>query len=169
MKYKVGDEVFVKGKILEIDKTNPHYQLNVDIPEFGEFWSPCKLVYQIDKTYEQGLADAWELAKKIMLATDDGGISLNDITEIFGSAYCALRDFTYEEALAKIEAYESENEIKVGDVVKVDGLHCVVTAVYKDSADVLFKDGSCENSDKTHIENTGKHLEVDDLLRQIGE
>lgn len=130
-------------------------------------------IIPMDKTYSDGLNDAWELAKKVILATDDGGISLNDITEIFGSAYCALRDFTYEEALAKIEAYEKEKEIEVGDVVKFEGLHeekyGVVSVRRCGTVNGIRADGTPFSWNKNDCTKTGKHIDIESLLKEIGE
>lgn len=168
--FKVGDEVSLTMKMVEIGSTyviaetknGAHIYLDRNVFENNA---------EEPKTYTQGLADAWELARKIVLDKDRGGFSCSELESIFDTVYPSdiLEKLSYEEVLAKIEAYEKEREIKVGDVVKVDELACVVTAVYKDSADVLFKDGTCENSSKIYIEKTGKHIDIEPLLRQIGE
>ena len=167
MSYRVGDKVSIKAEIVSVDEECVRiYTEGYGERNFNLEYAPIE-----QKTYEQGLADAWELAKKVILATDDGGISLNDITEIFGSAYYAMRDFTYEEALAKIEAYEKEKEIKVGDVVEdEEGTKALVIDESTENTCFVFTENGCvENWYKVDLKKTGKKISIGDLLRQIGE
>lgn len=62
--------------------------------------------------YQQGLADAWEAARKI----DD--MSGNERHVCFGIAGAAFK-FTASEAIAKLREYEQQkaDEIKVGDII----------------------------------------------------
>lgn len=74
--------------------------------------------------YEQGTRDAWELARKITGFPSEGGLTLVDMNDIFGTTCSSkiLKENTYEQALAKIEEYgkrktKKEQELKCGDVV----------------------------------------------------
>jgi hypothetical protein len=133
---------------------------------FGEAYFDRSNMDLIGKTYEQGLADAWELAKKL------ANLSSNAYVEIFGAKglYSIVCCFSYEEALAKIEAYEKEKEIKVGDVVTSFDREGVVVNVQGKGLTILHCDGlvsvmiSAEDCKKT-----GKHIDIESLLRQIGE
>ena len=167
MKYKVGDEVLMKAEITKV------YDTGVIIKVGGL----CEAFFaneniEVNKTYEQGLADAWELAKKIGYEPKKGGFSNAELMEIFGTAIIeGIYDrFTVEEALAKIESYEKENEIKVGNEVRCGNVYGVVTYSKNGYASVMWKDGSigdeCECKDLT---KTGKHIDIESLLRQIGE
>ncbi len=75
-----------------------------------------------EEAYNKGLNDAWELAQKLWLPVRHGGINVDIVTKIFECDYFEIpKNFTPQEALAKIEAYEKEQaEIKVGDVVYAD-------------------------------------------------
>lgn len=124
------------------------------------------------KTYEMGLNDAWELAKKIYHAPCDGGLENSEIEEIFGCKFGSVTyKYTAEEALAKIEAYEKEKEIKVGDVVKhtTEMIEGVVTMVTDVDAYITWIDGSCGHRELEYLIKTGKHIDIESLLRQIGE
>ena len=62
-------------------------------------------------TYERGLNDAWECARKMMLSDEDGGIALSDIMKIFGmTQYSAIKRFSASEAIAKIKEYEEKQK-----------------------------------------------------------
>lgn len=82
---------------------------------------------KIDASYQEGLSDAWEAAKKI--ASDDAG--QNHV--IFGQHFANVifNTFTASEAIEKIRQYEQGQEYHVGDefengtekfvVLKMDG------------------------------------------------
>jgi hypothetical protein len=163
--FKVGDEVSVKGEITKVGESG----VVVKAHYFGEAYFDRSNMDLIGKTYEQGLADAWELAKKL------ANLSSNAYVEIFGAKglYSIVCCFSYEEALAKIEAYEKEKEIKVGDVVEIGEhknkgfvvdipLHGSTIAVFHPSGKLVFYM-------RESVKKTGKHIDIESLLRQIGE
>lgn len=123
--------------------------------------------------YDRGMIDAWELAKKI-----SDTLTTSKRAEIFGyvvngiTVMDILRDFTPQEALAKLEAYEKEQaEIKVGDVVfnKDTNEHCVITHIEgKFVVYCLYDDGSCGTSNIKECEKTSKHIDIQSVLEQIG-
>lgn len=122
---------------------------------------------EIPKTYEDGLNDAWELARKIatMLSTSErakifgyvvDGITVTDI----------LRSFTPQEAIAKLKAHEEE--IKVGDVVESDsGIKAVVIEKANHYFMVFTQDSAVGTWNDTCCKKTGKHIEIESLLGQI--
>lgn len=167
--YKVGDEVLVKGSIAEIE--NDEYDacpVAVGFDKGRSEWFGEEELIPVGKTYEQGLADAWELAKKI-----ENRLGSTILEPIFGSSSISviLDNFTAEEALAKIEAYERKQEIKVGDEVKtiLGKTNGIVTRVYSECCYVVWADGVCGEYQKSHLEKTGKHIDIESLLKQIGE
>lgn len=178
--YKVGDEVFVKGNVVEVMDAVP-YPTRV---QFGEgetayVFSNDEVCYadKIVKTYEMGLNDAWELAKKILYGNDEQLIEIfgSCIDKIYFDLTCKreiINCYTPQEALAKIEAYEKEKEIKVNNIVKVKGESGfgIVTAVCSGLAYILWKDGSSGDYELSELESTGRMAEgLDLLLRQIAE
>lgn len=167
--FKVGDEVFVKGSIVEIENDEyDAYPVAVGFDKGRSEWYAEEELIPANKTYEQGSADAWKLAKKLFAEYKD-----SELCEIFGKgwSYPKLMEFTYEEVLAKIEACEKENEIKVGDEVKtiLGKTNGIVTRVYSECCYVVWADGVCGEYQKSHLEKTGKHIDIESLLRQIGE
>lgn len=136
--------------------------------------------------YNKGVNDAWDLVKKIYLAECNGGYSCKKCDEVFGT--CSMRDifnnFTPQEALAKLEAYEREQaDIKVGDVVRFKNTETkvLITAAHDFFAADDFLEGVCLQTDengrkgevhsgicKNDIEKTGKYLDIERMLSEIG-
>lgn len=132
-------------------------------------------VSMLVEKYHEGLNDgrneAWELAQKINCYVDEGGISQAELVEIFDSGdTCKIMCLSYEEAFAKLKAYE-DSKIEVGDVVVAfNETLIVVTSLEGNmiygidaqglvSARLLFGD----------VKKTGKHIDIKSILEQIGE
>ena len=119
--------------------------------------------------YEKGLNDAWELVKKIC------GMTRQDLYEIFKieDAYLAdiLDDNTYQEAIAKIEAYDENKAIKVGDVVFNDreDVKAVIidSAVAKGTWQVYTEDCCVELWKECEFKKIGRTVDIEHLLEQI--
>ena len=129
-----------------------------------------------DTARAEGQDEAWELARKIILPPSKGGMSSDDYIAIFGSciseAY-VMKNYTYAEAAAKVEAWEkAKDEIKVGDVVKHNETEYtgIVTRVseHMNKITIIFKDGSSESYDSSMFHKTGRHIDIDRFLNQIG-
>lgn len=64
-----------------------------------------------DKGYEQGLEDAWEYARKIILDTDCGGLPVAVLFDIFDcNAYGVMHKCSASEAIEKIKTWEQKEE-----------------------------------------------------------
>ena len=98
----------------------------------------------VTTSYEKGLNDAWEAARKIMLSKSNGGLGYEVVLKIFQQAYITgtehfdiLRERSASEAIAKIKEYEEEKqkeqakeeEFKVGDEVIADERRFVVLGI----------------------------------------
>lgn len=122
--------------------------------------------------YNRGLQDAWELAKGLYLG-ENQKYSDNQYEKIFGGlGLCyVINNYTPQEALAKLEAYEKERaEIKVGDVVEDRcGKKVVVTRVSEDKSIVecLGMGGYAHRYDYLSMTKTGKHIDIASLLAEI--
>ena len=174
--YKVGDEVWVKVEITDVSDTDTYpYKIVCCEAEFADSnWVKEDTI--ADKTYEQGLADAWELAKKIYYAPCDGGLEQHEIEEIFGCKFGSVMfRYTAEEALAKIEAYERKSAIILGDEVEHDcnSFRTTFFVTYLNGNQIkgLDKTGNTHyfTMPNQYIKKTGKHIDIEGLLRQIGE
>ena len=182
-KYNVGDKFTIEIKEL-INGSNDKMLYKSDcysiifseeqldkLQKYEEVQIPYSEAY--NKGLEDGRNDAWKLANKIAdtLTTSErarifnyvvGGITVVDI----------LRDFAPQEALAKLEAYEKANEIKVGDVVTVCGEKGIVVGYLCGLEEYeVWMDGygRPQRICKNEIKKTGKHIDIQSVLEQIKE
>lgn len=132
-------------------------------------------------SYNQGLQDAWELAKKIAMEKSNGGFDVYEIVGIFGfnDMDAIFMSYTPQEALAKLKAYEEAQEekrkaeemakIHVGDVVKYDGIQAVVMDIDTVGNVALFTENACIESwiPQCLVKKTSKNIDVESLLGQI--
>lgn len=170
MEFKIGDEVLVKAKVhfvVNQDTELPYEVKGMDNTKDNPrtIWVSEKDIQSIpDMTAEE----AWEIAKKLF-----ADYSNTELDEIFGKGWSfpKLMELTPQQAKAKIEAWESSKEIKVGDVVNVCGDIGVVTSfgTDRDSIHVIYSDGIVNSYRKDKdIKKTGSHIDIDWFLKQIG-
>lgn len=127
-----------------------------------------------DKTYEEGLNDAWELARKITMYTNDDlfGIKYRELKDIFGEEYLSyiFKNNTPSEALAQIKAYEENEDIKVGDEVFFNCVNAIVTQIHRleKRATIMFSDGSAGRYNLCDFEKTGRsYPQITKLLMEV--
>lgn len=99
-----------------------YFKKSVNSCEYKSINEICEEICEIlpEKSYIDGLNDAWECARKIMLNDKDGGIPYDKLKEIFydTSPYSIFKKYKISEAIAMIKAYEGqENEIKQWDEI----------------------------------------------------
>lgn len=176
MKYKAGDEVLIKAEITDVsgyDCSERPYFVAPDCWSIN--WVSEDKIIPIGKTYSEGLNDAWELAKRIVMGVEDGGFDSQEVIDVFGkNRYYSFKDLSPQEALAKIEAYEKEKKIKVGDEVVLDDEEktvFIVTRIRNGFISGFDKDGTTHSYifPNRFIQKTGKHIDIESLLLQIGE
>ena len=118
-----------------------------------------------------GQNEAWELAQKIFRGAYDNGYSPKELMQIFGceiSKHCLVEN-TYPEAAAKVAQWEkAKEEIKVGDVVSREGLYGVVKSVSNDWLNGITASGISFQWLKRKCTKTGRHIDIDGFLKQIG-
>lgn len=121
------------------------------------------------KTYEDGLNDAWEAARKIGSADS---YKWGELEEIFGNGSVGyiLDHLTASEAIDAIEKYESER-IKVGDEVKYRSVVGVVLEHDYDSTSVMKTNGNIiVIYNKQDLKKTGRHFpQIAEVLKQLQE
>ena len=86
------------------------------------------------ESYQRGLDDAWEAAKKLFSSMADSEIEKVFPVEWNNGGFKALMDLKPQEAINKIKAYEeqkADEEVKVGDEVDWSGDRFIVTRIYK--------------------------------------
>lgn len=114
-KYKIGDKV-----VLEItDKVevmgDPWYLLSNATSIYVPYLDKAAetLSTYTEQARAEGQNEAWELARKIILPPSKGGMSSDDYVAIFGNciseAY-VMKNYTYSEAAAKVEAWGKAKE-----------------------------------------------------------
>jgi hypothetical protein len=173
--FNIGDKVYLEGKISRYDASDNTYcvdYFDYHKDTYSTVWVKDDVLHPADDAYNKGLNDAWNLAKKIVLPSHMGGYTMDEFKNIFdkNTYISAMSDFTPQEALAKVKAYEERNEIKVGDVVKFRG-DCIESIVTKVDGYIvyrLFKDGSCNlfHYNKGDLVKTGKHFDsIDEFMR----
>lgn len=177
--YKIGDKLVLEitgdGERMSVTNLNiciPNEELDkldrLDSDYVNEHYGMLQ-----DEAYEQGLECAWEMAKKICVSPENGGIECDDIYKLFEVDTCwkVLAQYTPQEALAKLKAYEEQKGLTRGDEVI-----CIDT----DEKAIFF--GKSEGSEEgwflmkeydvpqrimlNTVKKTGKHI---DCLEQIGE
>jgi len=160
-KYKVGDFVNIRCRLSARAKEN----YLADFPSGGFVWVNESCIQEDSKTYEQGLQDAWELASKCVSIRDKARLEIFNTDNI----YIIVAKHTYQEALAKIEAYEESKAIKVGDVIVADdGVKCVaIDFTSDDDVIVLNENGCAEAHLKSVFKKTGRHIDIEHILEQI--
>ena len=130
-------------------------------------WS--ETIEAMEREYNRGLNDAWELARKIADIS-----TTKERADIFG--YCCdgitvsdiLRDFTPQQAIAKLEAYEKSKQIQVGDVVYANGVQGVVIDIISDDDCYIYDENGCIEVVKFEkINKTGRTVDIEHLLEQI--
>ena len=119
----------------------------------------------------KGQHEAWELAQKVYLLPESGGYNSNELIEIFGTASTGeILKYTYAEAATKVAEWEkAKEEICVGDVVECEE-HCgVVVGVGEVYVKGFTSDWTPFQWMKQSCTKTGRHIDVNTWLAQIGE
>lgn len=135
-------------------------------------------VYKEDMNtaYNKGLNDAWELARKINNMEFKEFIKVFERTGYDGREVKMnlINELTPQEALAKMKAYEEAQKIKVGDIIETkdftDKWKAVVLDILnKDKAWILNERGCVFGVELEILRKTGKHIDIQSILEQIGE
>ena len=130
------------------------------------------VIWEIEQAFARGCNEAWELTRKIF------DMETNDIEDIFitedaWNLGTVLNNYTYQEAAEKVSQWEkAKEEIKVGDILEnmaFSKVKCVVTNLYPDNmAYSIFGDGTAGMHELNKFKKTGRHIDIDSFLKQIG-
>ena len=131
---------------------------------------------EVEQARAEGAETAWELARKITCQPINGGFNRSEFEEIFDEGYISdiFEKYTYPEAAAKVEAWEkAKEEIKVGDIFQDnDGNNAIVTSIKGNTVYYMWDDGDTRSGFaedvKKHFTKTGRHIDIDSFLKQIG-
>ena len=129
---------------------------------------------EYNQAFNQGAEAAWKLAQKITKFQLDGGYSIDELKAIFGHPHInEIIDLTYTEAAAKVAEWEKTKEkVKVGDVLEYiasSKIKCVVINICPNNmAYSVFNDGSTGIHKLENMKKTGRHIDIDSFLKQMG-
>lgn len=127
---------------------------------------------QAKENYQKGLSDAWECAKKIACMESDGGMPCQVLADIFDCDGRIIATHSASEAIAKIKAYEEEqNKIRLGDevILKSDCTKAVIVATGIKGWWRVITENRCTNTwHENDIEKTGRHFdEIETLMEKM--
>lgn len=132
-----------------------------------------------NKTYEDGLNDAWECARKIgkvnWLTLKQIGFEIKDKEK--NPSWDVVMEYSASEAITKIKDYEekqkqTDDKIKVGDEVDVPQLDCkgiVIAEANKETILVLseYMDGLIR-TEKHKVKKTGRYFsEIGEMKKKM--
>lgn len=130
-----------------------------------------------NKAYNRGLNTAWELVKRIESTPEDGGLTNQQIEDVFGqywSSYELYKSFSVDEAMGLMKRYEDKRkqdaEIKVGDEVR--GIDSGKRAVILDKKYGLYRalafDGIIHEGTEEAFTKTGRTFpEIAEVLKEM--
>ena len=139
---------------------------------YDEGYEDGKNSYDKNKTYQRGLEDAWEAARRIVVDTDHGGLALGTLSEIFGTQSYSyiMRENTAQDAIAKLKTYEDKQKdrIEVGDEVIAPCGKAVVTLIETDDlVHYLYSGGDYGCIEPQKLKKTGKHYDIQSILEAM--
>ena len=176
-KYKAGDKIVLN--ILSEDKSGYYiigsnnqrwWFLSSKLDDEDVSEPLTNYICNAEQAKAEGQKEAWELAKNIVLFENDDGYSMDELNEIFDSPYLReIFNLTYSEAAAKVVEWErKKEEICVGDVVKYEGSYGVVVGAGEVYVKGFTSDWTPFQWMKQSCTKTGRHINVDAWLAQIG-
>lgn len=124
--------------------------------------------------HELGANEVWEAVKRFVIAPKDGGLTSEQIEEIFGE-YQSLLDifynFSVQEVLEKLKAWDERDIITVGDEVTEDEeLTYIITRIYQGCYDAICPDGAVYHDlDIADKHKTGRHFDIKEILGKLGD
>jgi transcription antitermination factor NusG len=125
-------------------------------------------------SYQRGLDDAWEAAKKILQMYDFTVFGLEH-DGVFESPLNEGQQMTPQEAIEKLKAYEekqkADDEIKVGDEVEVlnSGSKYLIAWILGTSICGFAHDGVTCRLQPSDVRKTGRHFDIDKILEEMKE
>lgn len=159
------DEEIIDASVSYVYRSNGTNYSTTESVEFKE---------ESEETYEDGLNEAWELARYISCTPNEGGKSIKWVEDVFGcgNRRDVLRNHSASEVIAKIE--ECENRIKVGDeVIDSNGMlekRSVVVRVSGSVITIMEGDGTVSRWEKEDFKKTGRNFpQIEEVLKQMQE
>ena len=158
----------VEEKIIKLKEENEALKVKIDAYEL--YGDQHKEEY--NQAFNQGAEEAWELVRKIF------DMETNDIEDIFikedaWNLGTVLNNYTYQEAAAKVAEWEkAKEEIKAFmDKLACDKLSDIIShnnAENKALNNPMYWWAGSVNWRLENIKKTGRHIDIDSFLKQIG-
>lgn len=179
MKYKVGDKVLINTEVV---RCSGNVMIVKFVGENGEYYDICpnsKSIYTPDMTVEE----VWNIVKRLFLNKCDGiddALSDKEIMEIFGTRDLSeiVNKHTPQQIKVKIESWEG-NKINIGDEVASiilpnnDEYKIFVTYINNSDNTISgfsgFTGETFSNINMKKVQKTGRHIDIDKILKQIGD
>lgn len=163
--------------INEIIKSNRTIKSILDSQNNRLSWMRDYTSTDVEEAYQRGLNDAWELARRIRLNVEDGGISVSELCEMFhtNTVYNIFKGYSAQEVMKRIAEYEKQkNAIKIGDEVKFN--HDDIKATVMDQSDKegmwwLYTENGCiEEWQDAYFRKTGRTFpQIEEVLKAMQE
>ena len=143
---------------------------NAELKRDLEYYHTGTDTCDIESARAEGQEEAWKLALKLRY------MDYEDKVECFGLGYDGkekwieiMEKYTYAEAAAKVAEWKkAKEEICVGDVVECEGSYGVVVGVGECYIKGFTSDWTPFQWMKQSCTKTGRHIDVDAWLAQIG-
>lgn len=127
------------------------------------------------KTYEDGLREAWGLARRIVFGERYKFLSRADMQKFFGVERAAdvFAKFTPQKAADCIAMWEAKTKIQVRDQVRLNGTDEIGVVMKVTGPDeskeylVWWSNGSSGFEPESKLAKTGRTIDIAGLLRQI--
>lgn len=171
-----NDEEIIDASVSYVYRSNGTNYSTTESVEFKE---------ESEKTYEDGLNEAWELAKKIEAPTAEGGLSGQELALIFkdgAQLYKVFKNYSARQAVTRIKEYEEEQkkaaEIKIGDEVHTiyDDTPMVVVNIFNEDVTgekrvvSVSISGIVSTRYVEELEKTGRHFpQIEEVLQKMQE
>ena len=175
MKYKKGDKFIFEIENVKEHESTPYEMKLKECEDRGTIFFAVTedILDQLQKMEEaeptMTAEEAWETAKQIIFSEE---ISCEELEKIFGTRnhFAIMRDYAPQEAKAKIEAWKkAKEEIKVGDVVRLIDRKGVVYKLSGKTVWVMWNDACVGGYNKAEFKKTGEHIDIEAVLKQLGE
>lgn len=171
--FNVGDKALMDVEVINTSNLEPKYYVKTG-------WGASEWVFENEihheptKTYEDGLREAWDTARRIVCESQsEDSLSNNDIYKIFDTnSFQNIFSLTAARAAEKIRLWENENRIHVGDVCKLNGgKKVLVTKNYylnnSENCKLLYPNGDVSSASVQALTKTGRSINIQAVFDEI--
>ena len=178
-KYKTGDKIVLN--ILSEDKDGYYiignsnqrwWFLSSKLDDENVSKPLTDYICDIEQARTEGQEEAWKLALKLKYMDYEDKVECFDLEYDGKEKWIEIMEkYTYTEAAAKVADWKkAKEEICVGDVVSINNVNQNGVVICDDFnvVSVITPNGSVIIREKNKCTKTGRHIDVDAWLAQIG-